>query len=226
MRNARTKSSPQPDDRLRFDPGVLGLKECPRAFFLRKTERVARDLIGAWLARRYQGEWFGARIVETEAYLGITDAAAHSFRGRRTPRVEPMYKEGGHLYVFFVYGMHHCANVVTRPAGIAQAVLLRAAEAPPPAPPRLLSGPGRLCAALGITVSDSGKDLLAGGDIRLFRRTGIRPQIDVTERIGVDYAGEAKDWPLRFFDAGSLAVSKPPSGSSPQRRGERRDRKT
>ncbi len=198
-----------PDKRLRFDPDSMGLKECPRAYFHRPTITVARDLIGAWLARRFQGEWFGARIVETEAYLGTKDAAAHSWRGRRTPRVEPMYKDGGHLYVFFVYGIHYCANVVTQPEGIAEAVLLRAAEGLPGTPPRLLSGPAKLCAALGITTASSGEDLLAGGDIRLFRRNGRRVQIAVTARIGVDYAGEAKHWPLRFFDLASPAVSGP-----------------
>ena len=81
------------------------------------------------------------------------DRAAHSWGGRRTPRVEPMYADGGHLYVFLVYGMHHCANVVTRREGVAEAVLLRAAEGPEGAPPRLLSGPGKLCAALGITTA-------------------------------------------------------------------------
>lgn len=199
-----------PDARLRFNPHALGLKEYPRAFFHRPTEIVAQELIGAWFARRCQGDWYGARIVETEAYLGSKDAAAHSWGGRRTPRVEPMYKNGGHLYVFFVYGMHYCANVVTQPEGAAEAVLLRAAEGPEGAPPKLLSGPARLCAALGITAASSGEDLLAGGDIRLFRRNGRRRQIGVTQRIGVDYAGEAKDWPLRFFDLNSPAVSRQP----------------
>ena len=196
-----------PDSRLRFEPEALGLREYRRAFFRGNTIKVARSLIGAWFARFYDGEWYGARIVETEAYLGITDAAAHSYGGRRTARVEPMYKDGGHLYVFFVYGMHHCANVVTRPEGIAQAVLLRAAEGPPGTPPRALSGPARLCAAMGITSASSGADLLGGGDLRLFRRRARRPRIGVTPRIGVDYAGEARDWPLRFFDEDSPAVS-------------------
>lgn len=124
-----------PDPRLRFAPEALGLREYRRAFFRGDTIKVARSLIGSWFARFYDGEWYGARIVETEAYLGITDAAAHSYGGRRTARVEPMYRDGGHLYVFFVYGMHYCANVVTRPEGIAQAVLLRAAEGPPGTPP-------------------------------------------------------------------------------------------
>ncbi len=196
-----------PDERLRIDPTALGLREYPRSFFFRLTKTVARELLGAWIARRYRQEWYGARIVETEAYLGSKDAAAHSWRGRRTPRVEPMYKDGGHLYVFFVYGMHHCANIVTRREGAAEAVLLRAAEGPAAAPRQLLCGPGRLCAALGITTAYSGEDLLAGGDIRLFRRNGRKPRIGITPRIGVDYAGEAKDWPLRFFDLDSPAVS-------------------
>ena len=202
-------AKPPPDARLRFDPQALGLEEPARSFYRRNTVRVARELVGAWIARRYRGRWYGARIVETEAYLGPGDAAAHSFRGRRTSRVEPMYSDGGHLYVFFVYGMHHCVNVVTRRAGEAEAVLLRAAEGPPGAPARLLSGPGKLCAALGITAGASGRDLLGDGDLRILRRPRARrPRIDVSPRIGVDYAGEASGWPLRFFDVDSTAVSR------------------
>lgn len=198
-----------PDPRLLIDPTSMGLQEPSRTFFRRPTTVVARDLIGAWVARRHKGRWFGARIVETEAYLGARDAAAHSWRGRRTPRVEPMYLDGGHLYVFFVYGMHSCANVVTRTEGIAEAVLLRAAEGPPGTPPKLLSGPGRLCSALGITVLFSGQDLLDDHDLRIFRRVGRRPRIGNSPRIGVDYAGAARFWPLRFFALGSSAVSGP-----------------
>ncbi len=147
-----------PDPRLRIDPDALGLREWVRADFRRGTVTVARSLVGAWIARRSRGRWYGARIVETEAYLGAGDRAAHSWAGRRTPRVEPMYADGGHLYVFLVYGMHDCANVVTRREGVAEAVLLRAADGPDGAP-RLLSGPGKLCSALGITTADSGLDL-------------------------------------------------------------------
>jgi DNA-3-methyladenine glycosylase len=202
-----------PDPRLRFEPTALGLREAPRSFYRRETTVVARDLIGSYLARRWRGRWYGARIVETEAYLGPGDAAAHSFGGRRTRRVEPMYADGGHLYVFLVYGMHHCANVVTRRAGDAQAVLLRAAEGVPGAPPRLLSGPGKLAAALGITTAASGRDLVGSGEIRLFRRLRGRPlRVGVSPRIGIDYAGEASEWPLRFFDLDSPAVSRRSSG--------------
>ena len=200
-----------PDPRLELDPAALNLSEPPRRFFRGDTVAVARALVGAYVARRWRGRWYGARIVETEAYLGAPDRAAHSWAGRRTPRVEPMYAEGGHLYVFLVYGMHHCANVVTRRQGIAEAVLLRAAEAPEGVAPRLLSGPGKLCAALGITARDSGLDLLGGRSVRILRRRGPRPDITATPRIGVDYAGEAREWPLRFFERGSPAVSGPRS---------------
>jgi DNA-3-methyladenine glycosylase len=118
-----------------------------------------------------------------------------------------MYGDGGLLYVFFVYGMHYCANVVTRVEGDPQAVLLRAAEGPPGSPARLMSGPARLCAALGVTKAASGVDLVGSGRFRIFLRAGRRPSIAVSPRIGVDYAGEAAAWPLRFFDAGSPAVS-------------------
>jgi DNA-3-methyladenine glycosylase len=198
----------RPHPALRFDPEALGLKEYSREFFRLDTALLAREILGAWFARRYRNQWYGARIVETEAYLGSMDAAAHSRRGRRTPRVEPMYRDGGHLYVFFIYGMHYCANVVTRPTGIAEAILLRAAEGPKGAPAKLLSGPGCLCAALGITAESSGLDLLSGGDLRLFQHERVDDaRIGISKRIGVDYAGEAADWPLRFFDRNSAAVS-------------------
>ncbi len=196
-----------PDSRLVLDPGRLGLVEPPRAFYRRGTAAVARALVGAWIVRRWRGRWYGGRIVETEAYLGAGDRAAHSWGGRRTARVEPMYAEGGHLYVFLVYGMHHCANVVTRGAGVPEAVLLRAAEGPEGGPPRLMAGPGKLCTALGITTADSGRDLVGDGPIRILSRRGRRPSIGVSTRIGVDYAGEARHWPLRFYDRNSAAVS-------------------
>ena len=213
-----------PDPRLRFEPGELDLRPAPRDFFRRDTVRVARDLIGAWFARRYRGRWYGGRIVETEAYIGPGDAAAHSWKGRRTARVEPMYGDGGTLYVFFIYGMHYCANVVTRRAGDPQAVLLRAAEGPAGSPERLLAGPARLCAAMGITKAASGDDLVGGDEFRVFLSSRKRRRIGVSPRIGVDYAGEAAAWPLRFFDADSEAVSvraRPSPQTSPAGRGSR-----
>jgi DNA-3-methyladenine glycosylase len=209
MDRSSCKNRPVPHPLLRFDPESLGLEEFPRSFFHRDTVYIARRLLGAWLARRFRNRWYGGRIVETEAYLGSSDAAAHSRGGRRTPRVEPMYMDGGHLYVFLVYGMHHCSNVVTRPAGIAEAVLLRAAEGPPGTPVKLLSGPAKLSSGLGITVAASGTDLLSAGNLRLFHNGNGCSSIGTTRRIGVDYAAEAAGWPLRFFDRRSAAVSGP-----------------
>lgn len=205
----RPKIQTVPDPRLRFDPLAMKLEEFPREFFRNDTAYVAREIIGAWFARRYRNQWYGARIVETEAYVGGNDAAAHSWKLRRTPRVEPMYKDGGHLYVFLVYGMHHCANIVTAPAEVPEAVLLRAGEGPEGTPVKLLSGPGRFCAALGITTLSSGFDLLSDGDLRLFQGQSKSDRIGISKRIGVDYAGEAADWPLRFFDGNSSAISGP-----------------
>jgi DNA-3-methyladenine glycosylase len=199
-------SAPIPDPRLRFDPRSLGLTEFSRDFFMQDTVSVAREVIGAWFARKHRDQWYGAKIVETEAYLGSPDEAAHSRRGRRTPRVEPMYMDGGHLYVFLVYGMHSCANIVTRPAGIPEAVLLRAAEGPED-DKRLLSGPGKLCAAFGITTVATGLDLLSRGEIRLFHGPPEKRAIGISKRIGVEYAGEAAEWLLRFFDSDSTSVS-------------------
>jgi DNA-3-methyladenine glycosylase len=210
--SSKTRSAPEtlaPDSRLRLDAPDFDFSEFPRDFFRGSTVDIAQALIGTWLARFHDGKWHGARIVETEAYLGADDAAAHSWRGRRTKRNEPMYLDGGHLYVFLVYGMHNCSNVVTRTEAIAEAVLMRAAEGPEGCPSKLLSGPGRLCAALGITVADSGMDLLSGGNIRIFRNSVKHCTIGASKRIGVDYAGEAAKWPIRFFDLNSRAVSGP-----------------
>jgi len=179
---------------------------CP-ALGAEAAHERARALVGAWIGRRWRSRWYAARIVETEAYVGPKDRASHSWAGRRTARVEPMYADGGHLYVFLVYGMHYCANVVTRREGVPEAVLLRAADGPEGAP-RLLSGPGKLCSALGITTADSGLDLAGDSAVRILlpaRRT--RRRLGISARIGIDYAGTATDWPLRFYDQDSDAIS-------------------
>jgi DNA-3-methyladenine glycosylase len=209
MASGKTKKPTPPDPRLQIDFRTFRREGLPREFFRLDTEHVARALIGTWFLRKCRNQWYGARIVETEAYLGVKDAAAHSFQGRRTRRVEPMYRDGGHLYVYFVYGMHYCANVVTRDEGIPEAVLLRAAEGPDRAPIKLLSGPGKLCAALGITAESSGVDLLSSGDFLLLKPKHAPANVGVSRRIGVDYAGAAAAWPLRFFDRNSAAVSGP-----------------
>jgi DNA-3-methyladenine glycosylase len=179
-----------------------------RSFFRRPTRTVARQLLGAWLVRRSERRLYAARIVEVEAYLGAGDAAAHSRGGRRTERVEPMWGDGGLLYVFQVYGMHFCANVVTRRAGRPEAVLLRAARHPR-APLSALSGPGRLARAFGLSREHSGLDLVGNPEWEIRPEAVSRANIIASPRIGVDYAGEAASWPLRYSIRGEPAVSRP-----------------
>lgn len=176
-------------------------KLSPR-FFSRDAVEVARDLLGCLLVRRIGGTLLSGRIVEVEAYPGAGDPASHSFNGR-TDRNAVMFEPGGRLYVYFTYGMHCCANVVTGRRGEGAAVLLRAVEPvagieamtvrrgfdAAPADGRLLTGgPARLCQALGITLRDNGKDL-RGDEIHLLR--GVRPPegaIASSPRIGISRA--------------------------------------
>jgi DNA-3-methyladenine glycosylase len=177
-----------------------------RDWFDRPSVAVARDLLGMWLVHdRAQGRIAG-RIVEVEAYQGPEDLAAHSARGR-TARNEVMFGRPGHLYVYLIYGLHHCANVVCGPGDKPEAVLLRAAAIGPGvelarmargdvAPTRLAAGPGNLGAAFGIDRGLNGADLVAG-PVRL--AAGPRPRrIARTPRVGVAYAGRWARRPLRF----------------------------
>ena len=178
----------------------------PRRFFLEPTLRVARALIGMHLVHAHEGGVQRARIVETEAYQGPQDLAAHSARGH-TPRTSVMYGPPGHAYVYFIYGFWNCLNVVTSPPGVPHAVLLRALE-PLAGVSERTTGPGLLCRALGIDRRLNGVDLL-GNVLWLERapRGTPSPRIARATRIGVDYAGAwaAKRW--RFYDAASPYVS-------------------
>ena len=155
-------------------------------------------------------------IVETEAYLGVADRAAHTWAGRRTPRVAPMWGPPGHAYVYRIYGMHDCLNVVTREAGVPEAVLLRAVvpvewwtgEVVPRRELLAASGPGRLCRALSVGRELSGAPL-SGPDLELLLPLpGAPRRVLVGPRVGVDYAKEAAAWPLRFAVADCPAVTR------------------
>jgi DNA-3-methyladenine glycosylase len=182
------------------------MKPFPRAFYNRDTETVARELLGATLAHRVGDVLRVGRVVETEAYLGPHDLAAHSARGR-TPRTEVMFGPPGFAYVYMIYGIHHCLNAVTEPEGHASAVLIRALE-PIRGVEGNTKGPGLLCRALGIDRRRNGQDLV-GPD--LFFAPPDRPEpfeVVARPRVGVAYAGAWAEAPLRFYIAGSPFVSR------------------
>jgi len=185
----------------------------PRSFYSLPTIEVARGLLGKILVH---GDTSG-RIVETEAYLGGDDLAAHSARGI-TPRTRVIFGPPGHAYVYFIYGMHECLNLVAEPDGKPGCVLIRALEPvsgietmqrrrPGARTMRdLTSGPGRLTQALGITRAQNGADVTRGS---LTVRTPPHEEpfeIEVTPRIGIRHCA---DWPLRYAIKGNLFVSRP-----------------
>ena len=185
-----------------------------REFFARDPVVLARDLLGRTLFYRTSEGLLAGRIVETEAYTGEADPASHAFRGR-TARNAVMFGPAGHAYVYFTYGMHHCLNVTAHVRGNAGAVLLRALEPlagmeimrargdlGPAA--RLLSGPGKIGRAFGLTLNDNGRDFTRGP---LGIATGTPPsprQVAVSPRIGIS---RAADLPYRFAVMGSRSVS-------------------
>ncbi len=158
------------------------------------------------LTHRVEGRLRVGRVVETEAYLGPHDLAAHSARGR-TARTEVMFGPPGHAYVYLIYGVHHCMNVVTEPEGKAAAVLIRALE-PVQGIEGSTKGPGLLCRALAIDRSHSGRDLV--GDHLFLAEPDDREPFEVITRprIGVSYAGEWAAKPLRFYVAGNAYISR------------------
>jgi DNA-3-methyladenine glycosylase len=202
-------------------------KPLPKSFYRRATADVARSLLGCRLTHRLpDGTTRSVILVETEAYLGVKDRAAHTWGGRRTPRVAPMWGEGGHAYVYFVYGMHFCMNVVTQVEGVPEAVLLRAGIPEEEekislsvnrAGGGVASGPAKLCAYLGVTTALSGASL-AGPELILSRGPRWRFDVLVGPRVGVDYAGAAAAWPLRFAVAGCRAVMRSKALSAPRSR--------
>ena len=188
----------------------------PAAFYDRDTEEVARELLGCVLeCRTPEGKSSGV-IVETEAYLGEHDDACHAAAGR-TARTAPLYGAPGTSYVYFIYGMYWCFNTVTRAAGLPSAVLIRALEPLTGIPlmrrrrPRakretdLTSGPGKLCAALGITGSLNAVSLQRGPLLIRRGRSFRDSEVTITGRIGVTHCA---DWPLRWLVKDNPFVSR------------------
>ncbi len=175
----------------------------PRSFYDRPCLEVAPALLGARLCHRQGGIVRGGRIVEVEAYVHEDDQACHARFGR-TARSQRLYGPPGHAYVFLIYGMYDCFNVVTEKADSPAAVLVRALEPEPDVAD--CSGPGKLCRSLAITRGLDGADLCTRDSIWL--ESGPPPaRILTTPRIGVDYAGTWAQRPWRFIDADSAAIS-------------------
>lgn len=193
------------------------MERLPRDFYNRDTLAVARDLLGCVLAREYAGELLLGRITETEAYIGRCDKACHAYHYKRTRRTETLFARPGTAYLYLIYGMYTCLNLVTEPEGEPAAVLIRGLEplAGAETMARLrfgrdldeltayqrknfLNGPGKVCKAMVLDRTMDGHDLLTP-PLYVLPRQGEIGDIRCGPRIGVDYAQEAKDFPWRFW---------------------------
>jgi DNA-3-methyladenine glycosylase len=181
------------------------MTKLPRAFYDRDTGLVALELLGKWLVHRPAGGERIGKIVEVEAYLGEHDLAAHSAKGL-TERTKTMFGPPGHAYVYLIYGVHHCMNVVTEREGHASAVLLRAVEPVKNIEGRTC-GPGLLCRAMGIDRRLNAHDLLSDSFFIAEPDTAETFSIVKRSRIGVDYAGHWAKRLLRFYIKGNAFVS-------------------
>jgi DNA-3-methyladenine glycosylase len=187
----------------------------PLTFYARETLLVARDLLGMHLVHQGPAGKQVGRIVETEAYKGPGDLAAHSARGR-TKRTEVMFGPPGHAYVYFIYGFWNCLNVVTAAAGVPHAVLIRAVE-PITGIDDTTHGPGLLCRAMHIDRELNGTSLL-GRQLWIEKPAAYHPpRVARSPRIGVDYAGDWALKPWRFFDRDSPYVSTVSAGQRKKR---------
>ena len=206
------------------DIGGKQMTKLPRDFYAGSTVQIAQNLLGKVLVRDLDGELLAGRITETEAYVGRCDKACHAYGGLRTARTETMFGPPGHAYVYLIYGMYHCLNLVTEPEGEAAAVLIRAVE-PVLGIPKIqklrfgdkpmtrarqksfMNGPGKLCKGLSIHRDLDGADLLGSelflcdsiADLGIARSEHPLEHICCGPRIGIDYAEEAREFPWRFW---------------------------
>ena len=192
-------------------------------FYCRDTLTVARELVGRYLVRETAEGPLVCQITETEAYVGAVDKACHAYGGRRTERTAVLYAAPGTVYVYLIYGLHHCLNLVTEPAGTAAAVLIRAAaprwgvdriarnrfgvkeaDLTPYQRKNLLNGPGKLCRGLAITremnaLPPDNPLLYVCGRLPGLGLEAVSPPLRAGRRIGIDYAEEAAAFPWRFW---------------------------
>lgn len=200
-----------PESGLYLEPMIL-----PQDFYIQDTTDLAQALLGKVLHIRIGEAEEKARIVEVEAYLGVEDPAAHTYGDRRTKRTASMYLDGGHSYVYLIYGMYNCLNVVSRTVDHPEAILIRAVEPLTGVKPThkkdlKTNGPGKLCKHYGITKEHDGLRFWKKSSALSISDDGheVDPkQIIACPRIGVDYAGEAAAWPLRFYIKDNIFVSK------------------
>ena len=188
----------------------LNTKRLRHDFFMDDAITVAQKLLGKILVHETEEGIVKCRIVETEAYMGILDKGSHAYSGKITPRTSTLYEEGGVAYVYLIYGMYHCMNVVVNQKGTAQGVLIRALE------PlegielmkkrrkmdkikNLCNGPGKLCIAMDITKKENGLDLIHSNLYLEEPKSSESFEIKAAKRINIDYAEEAKDFLWRFY---------------------------
>ncbi len=199
-----------------------------RKFYNRPTLDVAKDLLGKKIVHYINGKRLVGKIVEVEAYIGAIDKAAHSYNNRRTKRSEIMFGPPGYAYVYLIYGMYNCINVVTQNEGKGTAVLIRAVEPVENIETmaynrynrpieslkkrqiiNLTDGPGKLCMAMGITkAANNGMDL-CGNTLWIEKAAEDRTfEIVTTTRVNIDYAEEAVHFPWRFYIKDNPFVSR------------------
>ena len=182
------------------------MKKLSRSFYNRDTIVVASELLGKYLVHQVAGFKRMGKIVEVEAYLGPHDLAAHSSKGL-TPRTQIMFGPPGFAYVYLIYGRYHCMNVVTEKKGQAAAVLIRALQ-PIQHLTQRTQGPGLLCQAMDINKSLNGQDLLSSHFYLAAPAKEEDFELVKRPRIGVDYAKEWAEKPLRFYIKDNPFISK------------------
>lgn len=217
------------DTEVNLDFDVSALRPLPRAFYLQPTREVARALLGCLLVHRTPQATLVGRLVETEAYLADGDLGCHAARGR-TQRNDPMFGPPGAIYVYQIYGMHLCVNLVTQPQGVPEAVLLRAAQPLAgleemrrrrgrQALQDLCSGPAKLVQAFGVG-REHNREAITRGPLFVAAAPEPPDEVIVTTRVGLGH-GCGEELMLRYLIADDPWVSRPPKAGAPARREKR-----